>query len=47
MERAREMADGLGGSTAFVEVDGGTHACNLTHPGPVNEAIAAFIDSLG
>ena len=47
MERAREMADGLGGSTAFVEVDGGTHACNLTHPGSVNEAIAAFIDSLG
>jgi len=47
MERARVMADGLGGATAFVEVEGGTHACNLTHPGPVNEAITAFIDSLG
>ena len=47
MERARAMADGLGGATAFVEVDGGTHACNLTHAGPVNEAISAFIDSLG
>jgi len=47
MERARGMADGLGGATAFVEVEGGTHACNLTHPGPVNEAITAFIDSLG
>ena len=46
LERAREMADGLGGSTAFVEIDGGTHACNLTHPGPVNEAILAFLTSL-
>ena len=46
MERAREMADGLGGSTAFVKIDGGTHACNLTHPGPVNEAILAFLTSL-
>ena len=47
MERARAMAEGLGGATAFVEVEGGTHACNLTHPAPVNEAITAFIDSLG
>jgi len=46
MERARVMADGLGGSTAFVEIDGGTHACNLTHPGPVNEAILALLTSL-
>jgi pimeloyl-ACP methyl ester carboxylesterase len=30
----------------MVRVDGGTHAVNLTHPEPVNEAIAAFLAAL-
>jgi pimeloyl-ACP methyl ester carboxylesterase len=46
MERAEAMAAGLGGSVAMVRVDGGTHAVNLTHPEPVNEAIAAFLTAL-
>ena len=37
---------GLGGSVAMVRVDAGTHAVNLTHPAPVNEAIAAFLAAL-
>lgn len=46
MERAEQMAAGLGGSVAMVRVDGGTHAVNLTHPEPVNEAIDAFLAAL-
>ena len=46
MERAEQMAAGLGGSVAMVRVDAGTHAVNLTHPAPVNEAIAAFLAAL-
>jgi pimeloyl-ACP methyl ester carboxylesterase len=29
-----------------VRIEGGTHAANLTHPGPVNEAIVAFVGAL-
>ena len=43
IERAEAMAAGLGGATELVRVDGGTHAVNLTHPEPVNQAIERFL----
>ena len=43
MERAEQMAAGLGGEVTMVRVDGGTHAVNLTHPEPVNDAINDFL----
>ncbi len=46
MERSETMAALLGGAVTMVRVDGGTHAVNLTHPQPVNTAIADFL-SLG
>ena len=30
----------------MVEIEGGTHAANLTHPGPVNAAILDFLAGL-
>jgi pimeloyl-ACP methyl ester carboxylesterase len=46
MDRARALADGLSGCRGVVAVEGGTHSANLTHPGPVNDAIAAFLAGL-
>ncbi len=46
MDKARRMADGLVGCTGVVEIEGGTHAANLTHPGPVNAAILDFLAGL-
>jgi 3-oxoadipate enol-lactonase len=46
MDRARALADGLPGCRGVVPVEGGTHSANLTHPGPVNEAIVAFLGGL-
>jgi pimeloyl-ACP methyl ester carboxylesterase len=43
MERSEAMAEGLGGQVALLRVDGGTHAVNLTHPDPVNNAIKDFL----
>jgi 3-oxoadipate enol-lactonase len=43
MEKARIVADGLGGSVTLVEIEGGSHAANLSHPGAVNAAIAEFL----
>jgi 3-oxoadipate enol-lactonase len=31
---------------ALVAIEGGTHSANLTHPGPVNEAVLAFVEGL-
>ncbi len=47
MDKARRMADGLVGCPGVVEIEGGTHAANMTHPGPVNEAVLAFLSDLG
>ena len=46
LEKAEEMAAGLVGAGPVVVVEGGGHAANLSHPGPVNAAIRAFLDAL-
>ena len=46
MDKAEALAAGLGGCDGVVAVEGGTHAANMTHPGPVNEAVLAFLESL-
>ena len=45
MSKAVALAAGLPGCEGVVEVPG-AHAANLTHPGPVNEAIRQFLDAL-
>ncbi len=45
MDKAEVLAAGLPGSSGVVRVPG-AHAANLTHPGPVNEAISAFLAGL-
>ncbi|HEY5110594.1 MAG TPA: alpha/beta hydrolase [Acidimicrobiales bacterium] len=46
MDKAEALAAGLVGSTGVVAVEGGTHSANMTHPGPVNEAVLAFLAGL-
>ena len=46
MEKARIVAAELGGSATLVEIEGGSHAANLSHPGQVNTAIAEFLSGL-
>ncbi len=46
MDRAEALAAGLSGAGPVVQV-GGAHAANLTNPGPVNEAIVEFLQSIG
>ena len=46
MDKAEALAAGLSGCAGVVTVEGGTHAANMTHPGPVNEAVLAFLDGL-
>lgn len=45
--KAEALRDGLGGPATLVAVEGGAHASNLTHPGPVNAAILDFLAALG
>ena len=45
-DRAKRLANGLPHAIGPVLIDGGGHAANLTHPGPVNDAILAFLQSL-
>src|SRR6185312_9123769 len=45
MDKAERLAAGLAGSKAVIKV-GGAHAADLTNPGPVNEAILAFLAGL-
>jgi len=47
VSRAQELRDGLGGQAELVEIEGGSHAANLTHPGEVNAAILEFLRGLG
>jgi 3-oxoadipate enol-lactonase len=47
MERAEVVRDGLGGPATLVQIDGGTHAANLSHPAEVNDAMLAFLRTLG
>ncbi|HEY2639389.1 MAG TPA: alpha/beta hydrolase [Streptosporangiaceae bacterium] len=46
MARAEAVRDGLAGPATLVQVDGGTHAANLSHPDQVNTAIVEFLQSL-
>jgi pimeloyl-ACP methyl ester carboxylesterase len=46
MERAEELCQGLPGCSGIVRIDGGTHACNLTHPVQVNGPLLDFMRSL-
>jgi 3-oxoadipate enol-lactonase len=46
MEKAEAMRAGLAGPVALVQVDGGTHAANLSHPDQVNVAMLEFLGSL-
>lgn len=46
MEKAEILRDGLGGPTTLVPIEGGPHAANMTHSGPVNEAIVRFLAAL-
>ena len=43
MDKARTLAAGLPHGGEVVTIEGGTHSANLTHPGPVNEAVLAFV----
>jgi 3-oxoadipate enol-lactonase len=46
MERAEVVRDGLAGPATLVQVEGGSHAANLSNPGEVNAAIAEFLGTL-
>ncbi len=46
IDKAEALASGLSGCAGVVVVDGGSHAANMTHPGPVNDAILAFLGGL-
>lgn len=46
MERAEAVHAGLAGTATLVQVEGGSHATNLSHPEPVNAAILEFLRSL-
>ncbi|HEY4028391.1 MAG TPA: alpha/beta hydrolase [Candidatus Dormibacteraeota bacterium] len=46
MSRAEALVAGLPGAQPLVRVPGAAHAANLTHPEPVNAAIARFLASL-
>jgi pimeloyl-ACP methyl ester carboxylesterase len=46
MERAEAVRAGLAGPAALVEVEGGSHASNLSHPDQVNGAILEFLRTL-
>jgi 3-oxoadipate enol-lactonase len=46
MEKAEALAAGLRHCDGVAVIDGGTHAANLTHPGPVNAALMAFLEEL-
>jgi 3-oxoadipate enol-lactonase len=46
MERAEAMQAGLGGPATLVQVEGGSHAANLSNPDEVNVAMLEFLRSL-
>jgi 3-oxoadipate enol-lactonase len=46
MPRAEALRDGLAGPAQLVQVEGGSHAANLTHPDQVNAAVLAFLRAL-
>jgi 3-oxoadipate enol-lactonase len=46
MARAEEVQAGLAGPAALVQIDGGSHASNLSNPDQVNVAMLEFLRSL-
>jgi 3-oxoadipate enol-lactonase len=46
MDRAEALQAGLAGPAALVQVDGGSHASNMSHPDQVNVAMLEFLRSL-
>jgi pimeloyl-ACP methyl ester carboxylesterase len=46
MAKAEVVRDGLAGTATLVQIEGGSHAANLSHPDEVNTAIHAFLRSL-
>ena len=46
LELAESLCDHLAGCRGLVRVEGAGHASNLTHPEPVNRAIAQFLDEI-
>jgi pimeloyl-ACP methyl ester carboxylesterase len=46
MAKAETLAEGLPGCVGVVAIQDGTHSANLTHPGAVNDAVLAFLDTL-
>ena len=46
MDKAEALAAGLVGSGGVAVIEGGTHAANMTHPGPVNDVILSFLRTL-
>jgi 3-oxoadipate enol-lactonase len=46
MSLAEALCDALTGCRGVVRVEGAGHASNLTHPEPVNRAIAQFLDEI-
>jgi 3-oxoadipate enol-lactonase len=46
MSLAEALCDGLPGCRGVVRIEGAGHASSLTHPEPVNRAIAQFLDDV-
>ena len=46
MDKGEALAAGLVGCPGVVAVEGGPHATNMTHPGPTNDAVIAFLAEL-
>lgn len=47
LDKGQVLADSIAGPTSMVVMPGGSHAANMTHPAETNEAIAAFLATLG
>ena len=43
LESAKELRDALPRCVAFVEIEGGAHAANLTHPDQLNPPLLEFL----
>jgi 3-oxoadipate enol-lactonase len=46
MELAQRLCSGLANCRQLIAIEGGGHACNLTHPEPVNRAAQRFVGEL-
>lgn len=46
IELAQRLCSDLANCKQLIAIEGGGHACNLTHPKPVNLAVQQFLDEL-